>query len=58
MHEGTSDDSIIFHPGAKVRKCHSSARYAFQTVNASPIARYRDGKFEMLAEHYRQASRL
>jgi glutamyl-tRNA(Gln) amidotransferase subunit D len=54
MHEGTSDDSIIFHPGAKVRKCHSSARYAFQTVNASPIAKYRDGKFEMLAEHYRK----
>ena len=53
MHEGTSDDSIIFHPGAKVRKCHSSARYAFQTVNASPIARFRDGKIEMIAEHYR-----
>ena len=53
MHEGTSDDSIIFHPGAKVRKCHSSARYAFQTVNASPIARYREGKLEMIAEHYR-----
>ena len=48
MHEGTSDDSIIFHPGAKVRKCHSSARYAFQTVNASPVARFRDGKIEMI----------
>ncbi|MDP2900818.1 MAG: Glu-tRNA(Gln) amidotransferase subunit GatD [Candidatus Bathyarchaeota archaeon] len=53
MHEGTGDDSIIFHPGAKVRKCHSSARYAFQTVNASPMARFKDGKFEMIAEHYR-----
>jgi len=53
MHEGTSDDSIIFHPGAKVRKCHSSARYAFQTVNASPVARFRDGKIEMITEHYR-----
>ena len=53
MHEGTSDDSIIFHPGAKVRKCHSSARYAFKTVNASPVARFRDGKIEMITEHYR-----
>ncbi len=53
MHEGTSDDSIIFHPGAKVRKCHSSARYAFQTINASPIARYKEGMIKMLAEHYR-----
>jgi glutamyl-tRNA(Gln) amidotransferase subunit D len=53
MHEGTSDDSIIFHPGAKVRKCHSSARYAFQTVNTSPVARFRDGKIEMISEHYR-----
>ena len=53
MHEGTSDDSIIFHPGTKVRKCHSSARYAFQTVNSNPLARYKDGKIEMIAEHYR-----
>jgi glutamyl-tRNA(Gln) amidotransferase subunit D len=53
MHEGTGDDSIIFHPGAKVRKCHSSARYAFQTVNASPIARFKDGKIELIAEQYR-----
>jgi glutamyl-tRNA(Gln) amidotransferase subunit D len=54
MHEGTGDDSIIFHPGTKVRKCHSSARYAFRTVNASPIARYRNEKIEILAEHYRK----
>ncbi len=53
MHEGTGDDSILFHPGAKVRKCHSSARYAFQTVNASPVARFSGGRIEMIAERYR-----
>jgi glutamyl-tRNA(Gln) amidotransferase subunit D len=53
MHEGTGDDSIIFHPGPKVRKCHSSARYAFETVNASPVARFKDGKIEMIAKNYR-----
>ncbi|MCW3979107.1 MAG: Glu-tRNA(Gln) amidotransferase subunit GatD, partial [Candidatus Bathyarchaeota archaeon] len=29
MHETTSDDRIVFHRGTKVRKCHTSARYAF-----------------------------
>lgn len=56
MHEGTSDDSIIFHPGAKVRKCHSSARYAFQTVNANPIARWKEGKMKMISDSYRKRS--
>ena len=39
MHETTSDTSIVFHRGTKVRKCHTSARYAFQSVNADPLAR-------------------
>ncbi|MCX6643064.1 MAG: Glu-tRNA(Gln) amidotransferase subunit GatD [Candidatus Bathyarchaeota archaeon] len=56
MHEGTSDDNIIFHPGAKVRKCHSSARYAFKTVNANPIARWKEGKMKMISDSYQRRS--
>lgn len=54
MHETTSDDSIVFHRGTKVRKCHTSARYAFQSVNSEPLARLTDGKIEMVAGDYRK----
>jgi glutamyl-tRNA(Gln) amidotransferase subunit D len=53
LHEGTSDDSISYLRGTKVRKCHTSARYAFQPVNDWPLAKYRDGKLEMLNDRVR-----
>jgi len=52
MHETTSDTSIIFHRGTKVRKFHTSTRYAFQSVNAKPLARFNDGKIEMISQDY------
>jgi glutamyl-tRNA(Gln) amidotransferase subunit D len=52
MHETTSDDSIVFHRGTKVRKCHTSSRDAFKTVNAEPYARIKNGQIEMLTEDY------
>lgn len=54
MHEGTGDDSIIFHPGVKVRKCHTSTRYAFQTVNTIPVARFKDNRITVLDESFRR----
>jgi len=54
MHENTSDTSIAFHRGTKVRKCHTSSRYAFQSVNANPLARLVDGRLEMVATDYRR----
>lgn len=54
MHETTSDTCIVFHRGTKVRKCHTSARYAFQSVNSEPLARLADGKIEMVAGDYRR----
>lgn len=54
MHETTSDTSIAFHRGTKVRKCHTSSRYAFQSVNAEPLARLVDGRVEMVASDYRR----
>ena len=54
MHETTSDTSIVFHKGTKVRKLHTSARYAFQSVNAEPLARFVDGEVEMVAKEYRR----
>lgn len=57
MHETTSDTSVAFHRGTKVRKCHTSSRYAFQSMNSSPLARIVEGKLEMLSSSYRPRGR-
>ncbi|MBS7645033.1 Glu-tRNA(Gln) amidotransferase subunit GatD [Candidatus Bathyarchaeota archaeon] len=40
MHEETSDTRIAIHRGTKVRKCHTSARDAFKSINIPPLAYY------------------
>lgn len=52
MHETVSDKAIVFHRGTKVRKCHTSRRNTFKSVNASPLARVMNGRVEMLTEDY------
>jgi len=54
MHETMSDKSIVFHRGTKVRKCHTSRRDTFESINASPIARMEDGQIKMFTENYRK----
>ena len=39
MHGSESDDFCLAHRGVKARKMHTSRRDAFQSVNASPLAR-------------------
>ncbi len=39
MHGSTSDDFCYVHRGVKVRKCHTSRRDAFRSINARPIAK-------------------
>ena len=56
MHQGTSDDVIVFHRGTKVRKCHTSARYAFRSVNIDPIASFENGKIKLNTQNYRKRS--
>jgi len=38
MHETISDTTIAIHRGVKVRKCHTSRRDTFKSINGSPIA--------------------
>ena len=54
MHETVSDDSIVLHRGIKVRKCHTSRRDAFKSINANPIARISDGHVTMLTDDYQR----
>ncbi|MCS7113004.1 MAG: Glu-tRNA(Gln) amidotransferase subunit GatD [Nitrososphaerota archaeon] len=54
MHKGLSDDEVAFHRGTRVRKCHTSRRDAFKSINSDQVAVYRDYKIEMLTEDYRR----
>jgi glutamyl-tRNA(Gln) amidotransferase subunit D len=40
MHKEASDDKLIVIKGVKARKCHTSARNAFKSINAQPLAEY------------------
>ncbi|MCS7384638.1 MAG: asparaginase domain-containing protein, partial [archaeon GB-1867-097] len=49
----SSDEYCLVHRGTKVRKCHTSRRDAFQSINAKPLAIVKpNGKIEMLMEKY------
>jgi len=52
MHETVSDRSIVFHRGTKVRKCHTSRRDAFKSINMTPLAKLENGEIRMLTESY------
>lgn len=54
MHETVSDKSIVFHRGTKVRKCHTSRRDAFKSVNATPLARMENNQIVMLTKEFRR----
>jgi len=52
MHQTPSDTMAAVHRGTRVRKMHASRRDAFESVNASPVARMAfEGELTMLAPH-------
>jgi len=52
MHETPSDTAIAIHRGTKVRKCHTSRRDTFKSVNATPTARIQNQQITMLTSDY------
>lgn len=54
MHETVSDTSILFHRGTKGRKCHTSRRDAFKSINAFPVARLENNNIKMLTKTYKK----
>ncbi len=50
MHQDLSDRYIIAHKGTRVRKCHTSRRDTFKSINSPPLARYdlMTGRADML----------
>jgi glutamyl-tRNA(Gln) amidotransferase subunit D len=51
MHQSPDDTQIALHPGTQVRKCHTSRRDAFLTINADLLGKVWDGKVHMLVEN-------
>ncbi|TET58951.1 Glu-tRNA(Gln) amidotransferase subunit GatD [Candidatus Bathyarchaeota archaeon] len=54
MHRTTSDKAIALHRGTKVRKCHTSRRDAFKSINTLPLAILEDGELRMLTQDYQR----
>jgi glutamyl-tRNA(Gln) amidotransferase subunit D len=54
IHETTSDKDIVLHRGTKVRKCHTSRRDTFKSINAKPLAKISNGKITMLSQDYQR----
>ncbi len=50
MHETVSDNSIVVHRGTKVRKCHTSRRDTFKSINGFPIAKVKNNVVTMIAD--------
>jgi glutamyl-tRNA(Gln) amidotransferase subunit D len=54
MHETVSDTAIIVHRGVKVRKCHTSRRDTFKSINGFPIAKVQNLQVTMSADAYQK----
>ncbi|ADB57299.1 Glu-tRNA(Gln) amidotransferase subunit GatD [Archaeoglobus profundus] len=59
MHGTTSDDYCLIHRGVKVRKCHTSRRDAFRTINYTPLGKvhYPSGEIEWIGERFKRGER-
>jgi glutamyl-tRNA(Gln) amidotransferase subunit D len=54
MHETISDIATVVHRGTKVRKCHTSRRDTFKSINGFPIAKVKDQQVTMLTNQYQK----
>ncbi len=54
MHETVSDKAIVVHRGTKVRKCHTSRRDTFKSINGFPIAKVKDLQVTMQTGQYKR----
>jgi len=54
MHETPSDKGILLHRGTKVRKCQTSRRDTFKSVNAEPLAKVENGEVIMLTQDFHE----
>ncbi len=58
LHETPSDDCIVFHRGTKVRKCHTSRRDTFKSVNTLHLAEMKNQKITVKLKDYHKRDNL
>jgi glutamyl-tRNA(Gln) amidotransferase subunit D len=54
MHQSTSDTATVVHRGVKVRKCHTSRRDTFKSINGFPLAKVQNLQITMLQGNYQK----
>ena len=54
MHQTVSDTAIVVHRGVKVRKCHTSRRDTFKSINGFPIAKVQNLQVTMINGNYQK----
>ena len=54
MHETVSDFTTVVHRGTKVRKCHTSRRDTFKSINGTPIAKVKGLQVTMQTDQYQR----
>jgi glutamyl-tRNA(Gln) amidotransferase subunit D len=54
MHETVADTAIAIHRGTKVRKCHTSRRDTFKSINGFPIAKVQNLQVTMQTDQYQR----
>ncbi len=54
MHESVSDIATVVHRGTKVRKCHTSRRDTFKSINGFPIAKVQNLQITMTSDSYQK----
>ncbi len=52
MHDNISDKTIAFHRGTRARKCHTSRRDTFRSINGAPLAKTENEQIKMLTNDY------
>ncbi len=52
MLENQNKKSVAIHRGVRVRKCHTSRKDAFKSINYPPIARIINNEIQMLTSEY------
>jgi len=56
MHSGPDDEVCTIHRGTRVRKCHSSRRDAFETINGAPLGSVEGGRILLSADHEKRSN--
>lgn len=55
MHGSADDEYCLIHRGTKVRKCHTSRRDTFQSINEIPLGMVKGGEIKIFHEDFKRA---